>query len=193
MRMSREARFWRRVDKSGGEHACWPWMAGRNLSGYGKFAYSHDRTHAAHKYAYELTYGPVPDGMFVCHRCDQPPCCNPAHLFAATPKENSADRDRKGRSGTRGRRHEAVCKLTLEQQVEIRRRVRAGERQTAVAREFGVDPSHVSRLSRYERGMLDTILVPRKDSDRSTTGNVNAPSPPARDQGIAVAGKGNQG
>lgn len=100
---------------------------------------------------------PGPD-LYVCHRCMNQNCVAYDHLYLGTPEQNSKDRDAVGR-GMKGKRHESNCKLTPENQVEIRRRVADGEAQVSVAKAFGVDPSHVSRLSRYERGMLDTSVV----------------------------------
>ena len=73
--------------------ACWEWQGTRFPSGYGHF--SHNRY--AHRLVWELTYGPVPKGAGVCHTCDNPPCCNPDHLFLGTQKDNVADMLHKGR------------------------------------------------------------------------------------------------
>ena len=87
--------------------------------------------------AWELANGrSVPDGLFICHRCDNPPCCNPAHLFLGTQTDNDRDRDSKGRN-IRGDRH-PDSKLTSVAVREIRRRAAAGERQADLAREYGV-------------------------------------------------------
>ncbi len=88
--------LWSRVDKTG---ACWTWTGRRNAGGYGvlRIRGRSSKILFAHRLAWELTNGPIPDGLFVCHHCDNPPCCNPEHLFVGTPKDNCHDMMAKGR------------------------------------------------------------------------------------------------
>ena len=91
-------RFWDKVDKSG---RCWEWLAAKNSSGYGRLN-NNGRNHLAHRVAWILTNGPIPEGdhygtICVLHHCDNPPCVNPAHLFLGTIQDNVNDMIEKGR------------------------------------------------------------------------------------------------
>lgn len=90
-------RFWEKID-SRAEDACWPWVACRNEKGYGHFGVLPGVLIGAHRLAYMLCVGPIPEGFFICHACDNPPCCNPRHLRADTPQANAEDLRRRGRS-----------------------------------------------------------------------------------------------
>lgn len=87
--------FWTKVRKG---ESCWEWQASVNSSGYGWFRFGEKRTPTgAHRVAYVLANGPIPDGLQVLHRCDNPPCVNPTHLFLGTNGDNHADKLAKGR------------------------------------------------------------------------------------------------
>lgn len=111
--------------KVGDEDECWPFMGARNQGGYGSFSspsYQKTRNIGAHRFAYQLFVGSIPEGLFVLHRCDNPPCCNPKHLFLGTNRDNIVDSIKKGRkipAPLKGSRH-WNARLTNEQVVEIR-------------------------------------------------------------------------
>ena len=101
-----EERFWPKVNKDGPIHPtlgtrCWLWTAGTNGHGYGAFHPGPGRRGMgkAHRISWTIANGPIPDGLGVLHRCDNPPCVNPAHLFLGTDQENHRDMDAKGRHG----------------------------------------------------------------------------------------------
>ena len=108
-------RFWKHINKRGPDE-CWPWMASRLPRGYGMFGVGKRVPHA-HRIAYFLHYGVDPYPLQVCHSCDNPPCCNPAHLFKGTVQDNVNDMMAKERS-TRGESH-PNSKPTDAQVIEI--------------------------------------------------------------------------
>lgn len=92
-------RFWAKIDVRGPDE-CWEWTATRHYKGYGEFRIVTSRSAKAHGVAWILANTrDIPAGMVVCHRCDNPPCCNPGHLFLGTVGDNNRDRAAKGRGG----------------------------------------------------------------------------------------------
>lgn len=98
-----EDRFWRFVDKKGDDE-CWNWTANKDRRGYGLF--NNSITTKAHRLSWIISNGDIPDGMVICHKCDNPSCVNPNHLFIGTIKDNNLDKEAKGRArGTPGERN----------------------------------------------------------------------------------------
>lgn len=138
-------RFWPKVDRSGGTDACWPWTGATKGKGKGNFRVSSDKTVIASRMAWELTWGPIPDGMEVCHRCDFPLCCNPYKcLFLGTHVENMADRDAKGRQAHGERSGKAVFPESTAR--EILRLAALGWRRDAIAARLDVSSDNVRNI-----------------------------------------------
>lgn len=93
-KLAEAKRFWAHVDKSGG---CWVWLGTRHGKGYGHVK-SGGVVRKAHRVSWEMVHGPIPDGLLVCHRCDNPPCVRPDHLFLGTARDNTQDSISKGRT-----------------------------------------------------------------------------------------------
>lgn len=119
MKLTTEERFWAKVDRSGGADACWRWAAYLDPRGYGAFATNHSKMRGAHRVAWELTFGPIRGELDVLHRCDNPACVNPTHLFLGNHQANMDDRNHKGRHA-HGESH-GKAKLTEPKVIELRR------------------------------------------------------------------------
>ena len=131
-------RFWPKV-AIGKQDECWNWIACLSSSGYGFISGEHSGPMvAAHRVAWELTNGPIPDGMHVLHHCDNPRCCNPAHLRIGTNADNVADKmARKRLNPVRGTRHKN-SKLVDTDIPIIRALYGAGVSVPAIAKRFNV-------------------------------------------------------
>ena len=164
-----KATFWSNVQFGETENDCWEWKAARMPRGYGVITVDKQRW-LAHRLAYTWERGPIPDGLFVLHQCDNPSCVNPAHLEIGTQTDNmqqAAMRNRlhqpsfeeRSASAARMRRQKAehpewvmrgethaTAKLSDLQVAEIRRRRALGEKQRRLAEEFGVSESLISQL-----------------------------------------------
>lgn len=132
-----EVRFWAHVERGDG---CWPWTGSLNPSGYGQLGWW-GKTRLAHRVAWALTHGAIEPGLFVCHRCDNRRCCNPAHLFLGTVQDNNRDRHEKGRT-LAGDRHQNA-KITSEQVAEIKA---STEPRRALAAKFGVSKCTIRKI-----------------------------------------------
>lgn len=144
-------RYWSKVDKSGGPYACWPWIAGCSGNGYGGFN-ADGEMWGAHVYAFGIANGYKPP--MVCHSCDNPPCCNPKHLWPGDALQNMLDRTAKGRCNAQKGSDRPSAKLTevAVQEIRVRYAPRSqidGAR--ALAREFGVSHQLVSDIAHGRR------------------------------------------
>jgi len=146
-----EERFWDKVN-IGKPEGCWEWEASTRCksSNYGSFGVN-GHNELAHRMAWTFTHGGIPDGMCVCHRCDNPACCNPVHLFLGTILDNNHDRDEKGRQViSKGEKH-GMVKLTKEQVKEIRAIYAAGGiSQLNLGKTFGVSERQIGRIVHKE-------------------------------------------
>lgn len=143
-------RFWDKVDKSAGDNACWPWIACKLPSGYGRFRIGgrDGFITTAHRIAYKLAKGD-PGGLFVLHRCDNPSCCNPNHLLLGSHKDNMADMRAKKRSlvGRRNTQARYTEGIIMAIRAEHRRTGKFGK---ALAPKFNISPSYINAILRVE-------------------------------------------
>jgi hypothetical protein len=124
---------------------CWEWTGPRNGAGYGSMNVARVAW-TAHRLSYALHHGDIPDGAFVCHRCDNPPCVNPAHLYAGTAADNNRDREERQRLLHPVGEDVPVSVLTNQQVREIRSLVASGERHATLAARFGVCKATISHI-----------------------------------------------
>jgi len=137
-------RFWDKVQKT---NNCWLWTASKKSTGYGTFGFA-KKVHKAHRVSWILHNGHIPEGLCVCHKCDNPSCVRPDHLFLGTVIENVRDRDRKKRK-SQGRGHSATIrnrKLTEWDVKAIRWLTDQGTCQCDLAKAFGVSKANVSAI-----------------------------------------------
>lgn len=127
---------------------CWLWTEAVDSHGYGRVHLGRNKYMTAHRAAFLAFVGPIPERAFVCHRCDQPSCVNPDHLFLGDAIMNAGDRNRKRRQA-RGSRI-ASSKLSEKNVREIRERHAAGERQVDLARAFGVVRQNIFHIVHSE-------------------------------------------
>lgn len=171
-----EERFWAKVDRRGPDE-CWEWTGHRLKAGYGRFGSSgrFPCGQSTHRIAWHVSIGAIPAGLMVCHRCDNPPCCNPAHLFLGMAADNTHDMLNKRRCPTgenhysrtkpelviRGDRHylrknpervfgsaNPFAKLDEDAVSSIKSELVSGRSQSAVARQFNVSVSTINLIAR---------------------------------------------
>lgn len=156
-----EERFWGKIKITANPTKCWDWAAGKFKTGYGAFQLK-GKTCKAHRVAYYLIHVfDESDKPFICHKCDNPACCNPSHLFLGTPKDNTQDKLSKDRGNLpigdqhwsrinpskvrRGEGHNQSV-LTEKEVREIRARYAAGAVQRQMAAEFGISTGTMKNI-----------------------------------------------
>ena len=144
--------FWSKVDVSPDVRKCWNWMAAKTSNGYGNVRIN-KKYLGAHRVAFEIINGKVPEGFIICHVCDNKSCCNPHHLMLGTVRSNAIDMVIKGRSGgpryamTGTQNHNS--KLNDEKVKEIRESYKSGSMdQYELARKYGVTQSTIGYITR---------------------------------------------
>lgn len=140
-------RFWSQVVTGDG---CWEWSGLESTAGYGKIYWLGRTTHA-HRVSWMITHGDIPDGMFVCHTCDNRLCVRPSHLFLGTPADNMNDMAKKGRA-SKGASH-PLAKLTDEDVRNIRSQYVFGSRDSglrALAKKYGVSMHNIHMIVKRE-------------------------------------------
>jgi hypothetical protein len=148
-------RFWRHVKKT---ESCWTWTAYKNRRAYGEFRVGSmtdgtRRMKLAHRYSWELYNGTIPESLFVLHKCDNPPCVNPEHLFLGTHTDNMRDMIRKGRRAVspsmRGESN-PNSKLSAEDVFQIRHSLMFGVKGTVLSSRYGVSNAHISAIKKHK-------------------------------------------
>lgn len=139
------ARFWKNVNKDGAYNKrlksnCWEWT-GAKVYKYGSMSI-YNRSVRAHRYSWEIRFGKIPKGKYVCHHCDNPSCVNPDHLYLGTPQDNMTDKVERGRHRVPvGERH-GNARLTNETVIEMRQLyANGGHTHKSLAEMFGVSTS----------------------------------------------------
>lgn len=145
--LSIEERFWSKVDIKP-QSECWNWKGTKDPKGYGGFYLRKDKQHQfkSHRIAYQLTFGEIPEGLCICHKCDNPSCCNPNHLFLGSKSDNNHDAIQKGRAVYVSGERIKSSKLTSQQVIEIKRLSALGHSGRELAHQYRVDRSTIYRI-----------------------------------------------
>lgn len=137
-----EERFWPKVDTGTDPNSCWLWTGAIKSNGYGHIGNRGGPYLMAHRASWQLHYGPIPDGLCVCHRCDVRNCVRPDHLFLGNVRENLRDMMDKGRHTPHPRL------LSNEDAGKIKRRLETGESHTSISRDYPVSVASIGMIAR---------------------------------------------
>jgi hypothetical protein len=147
-------RFWEKVDIpedwDKNIEKCWNWTGYIDNNGYGIFRINHKTLTKAHRFSYSYYLGNIPDGLCVCHHCDNSICVNPNHLFVGTILDNNVDRNLKGRSNPLKGDENPCSKLTSIQVSEIRKKIEYGQSCYSLAKEYGMGKTTILKIKNYE-------------------------------------------
>lgn len=124
---------------------CWHWTKSQDSNGYGHLRVG-SRLEKAHRHAYTVWVGPIPDGLQVLHDCDNPRCCNPAHLHLGTLQQNMAERDQRGRGGARRGSAHWKYRVTPAIHAQLREGRTKGLKLRELAQAFRLSVGHISKL-----------------------------------------------
>jgi len=135
-------RLWARVEKSPEADGCWTFTGYRTAFGYGQIGFGRGVVLYTHRASWMVTHGPIPDGLFVLHKCDNPPCVRPDHLYLGDDLDNGRD------MRVRDRWHTSRLKLAEAEVYTIRGDLAHGDSYRSIGRRFGISHNHVSRIAR---------------------------------------------
>lgn len=135
-------RFWQKVDRSGD---CWEWNGGKGSSGHGRFKLN-SRLYSPHRISFELFNGNIANDLMVCHRCNNPGCVNPRHLYAGTRSQNTQDTISAGTWNKPQGRQFKPTKLDAGQVTDIRIALRNGATVKGLARKYNVSPRSIQLI-----------------------------------------------
>ena len=140
-----EEKFWKRLDKK--SNGCWEWTKAHNKDGYGQTCYK-GKMVWTHRMAWIYSKGEIPEGMHVLHKCDNPACCNPDHLFLGTHKDNMNDRDKKNRCNNKGLKGELnpQSRYTEKDILQMREMYKKGMKQKEIALIFNTTQPIISNI-----------------------------------------------
>jgi hypothetical protein len=160
MTQQRIENFWAKVDKTPRLSGCWLWTGakqGGQKGRYGAFQMGWKTQKRAHRVAYELVSGPIPEGLMICHSCDTPLCVNPSHLFAGNAKINTQDMIQKGRKALCFGTANGIAKLTDQ---EVRKIYLDSRTNVDIAADYGISSSLISLIRQRKIRSNATINLP---------------------------------